>query len=99
MKRPSPLAKEATVIPVNNSIKERTMRKTLRASVLIFALCGTAFAGDISNPSAPQPPPPSGLTAEERATDSEMQTGATDSLTETLLSALETALESVLALS
>ena len=75
------------------------MRKTLRASVLIFALCGTAFAGDISNPSAPQPPPPpSGMTAEEPTTDGEMQTGETDGFTETLLSVLQTTLESVLAL-
>ena len=74
------------------------MRKTLRASVLIFALCGTAFAGDISNPSNPQPPPPSGMTAEEPATDGEMQTGEMDGFTETLLSVLQTALESVLAL-
>jgi hypothetical protein len=74
------------------------MRKSLRASVLIFALCGSAFAGDMSNPSAPQPPPPSGITAEEEATDDGVQTGATDSFTEILLSALESTLETVLAL-
>ena len=76
------------------------MRKTLRASVLMFALCGSAFAGDMSNPSAPQPPPPpsSGMTAEEEATDGEMQTGTTDDFTEILLSALESAFETVLTL-
>lgn len=75
------------------------MRKTLRASVLIFALSGSTFAGDMSTPSTPQPPPPSGLTAEERLTDCAIQTGATDSFTKILLSTLESALVSVLALS
>ena len=75
------------------------MRKTLCASILLLALCGSAFAGDISNPSAPQPPPPSNMTAEETMTDDVIQTGTADGFTETLLSVLETALESVLALS
>lgn len=75
------------------------MRKTLRASVLLIALSGSAFAGDMSNPSAPQPPPPPSMTAEETATHGVMETGTADSFTETLLSVLETALESVLALS
>ena len=76
------------------------MRKTLCASVLMLALCGSAFAGDMSNPSAPQPPPPpSNMTTEEPATDGVMQTGTADGFTETLLSVLETALQSVLALS
>ena len=76
------------------------MRKTLCASVLMLALCGSAFAGDMSNPSAPQPPPPpQTMTTEETATDGVMQTGTADGFTEMLLSVLETALESVLALS
>jgi len=75
------------------------MRKTLCASVLMLALCGSAFAGDMSNPSAPQQPPPQTMTTEETATDGVMQTGTADGFTETLLSVLETALESVLALS
>ena len=75
------------------------MRKTLCASVLMLVLCGSAFAGDMSNPSAPQPPPPpQTMTTEETATDAVMQTGTADGFTETLLSVLETALESVLAL-
>jgi hypothetical protein len=74
------------------------MRKTLCASVLMLALCGSAFAGDMSTPSAPQPPPPN-MTAEDPATDGVMQTGTADGFTETLLSVLESALESVLALS
>lgn len=75
------------------------MRKTLCASVLLLALCGSAFAGDMSNPSTPQPPPPQNMTAGETTTDGVIQTGEADSFTETLLSVLETALESVLALS
>lgn len=75
------------------------MRKTLCASVLLLALCGSAYAGDISNPSTPQPPPPSNMTAEETAMDGVMQTGTANGFTEMLLSVLETALESVLALS
>ena len=77
------------------------MRKTICASVLLLALCGSAFAGDISNPSAPQPPPPptQNMTAEETATDDVLQNGTADGFTETLLSVLETAFESVLALS
>jgi hypothetical protein len=68
------------------------MRKTLRASVLIFVLCGSAFAGDMSNPSVPQPPPQPSMTAEEQATDSEILTGTAESFTETLLSVLESVL-------
>jgi hypothetical protein len=75
------------------------MRKTLCASVLMLALCGSAFAGDMSTPSVPQPPPPQNMTAEETTTDGVIQTGEADSFTETLLSVMETALESVLALS
>lgn len=74
------------------------MRKTLCASALMLALYGSAFAGDMSTPSTPQPPP-SNMTTEEPATDGVMQTGTADGFTETLLSVLETALASVLALS
>lgn len=76
------------------------MRKTLCASVLMLALCGSAYAGDMSNPSAPQPPPlPQNMPAGETTADGVIQIGEADSFTETLLSVLETALESVLALS
>lgn len=75
------------------------MRKTLRASVLMLALCVPAFAGDIPMVPAPQPPPPSNMMAAELATDSMTQTEEADGFTETLLSVLETALVSVLALS
>jgi hypothetical protein len=75
------------------------MRKTLRASVLMLALCVPAFAGDIPMVPAPQPPPSSNMTAEEPATNGMTQTGEADGFTETLLSVLETALVSVFALS
>jgi hypothetical protein len=65
----------------------------------MLALCVPAFAGDIPMVPAPQPPPSSNMTAEEPATDSMTQTGEADGFTETLLSVLETALASVLALS
>lgn len=73
------------------------MRKTLRASVLMLALCAPAFAGDIPMPPAPQPPP-SNMMAGEPATDGMTQPEEAGDFTETLLSVLETALESVLAL-
>jgi hypothetical protein len=75
------------------------MRKTIRASVLVLSICGSAFAGDMSTPSTPQPPPPSGITTEEQLKDGAVPPGAIDSFTEILLSTLESALESVLALS
>jgi hypothetical protein len=63
------------------------MRKTLRASVLMLALCVPAFAGDIANPASPQPPQQS-MTAEEQAAGN-IQDGAANSLSETVLSLLE----------
>jgi hypothetical protein len=72
------------------------MRKTLRASVLVLALCAPAFAGDIPNPSSPQPPPQNmtaeeqpSVTTEAQATGGNTQDKAGDSLTETVLSLLE----------
>lgn len=77
------------------------MRKTLCASILVLAFCGSALAGDISNPSTPQPPPPPppSTTTGRLATDGLIQTEAKDGFTKTLWSVLETALESLLALS
>jgi len=68
------------------------MRKSLRASVFVLALCCPALAGDISNPSVVQPP--QGLTAEAPAADGDMQNGSADGLTDMVL----TVLGSVLAL-
>ena len=45
------------------------MRKSLRASVLLLALCCPALAGDIPNP-AVAPPPPSAT--EEVTTDGDI---------------------------
>ncbi|MDQ3805691.1 MAG: hypothetical protein M3416_17915 [Acidobacteriota bacterium] len=67
------------------------MRKTLSAAVLVLALCAPALAGDIPNPSAPQPPPRS-MTAEGLAADGEMPNGAADSLTETVLAVIKSVL-------
>jgi hypothetical protein len=63
------------------------MRKTLLTAALVLALSCPALAGVIHTPPVTQPPPPS-MTAEEQETDGEIQNGAADSLTETLLSAL-----------
>lgn len=75
------------------------MRKTFRASVLVLALCAPAFAGDILNPSNPQPPSQNAVaeeqpsvTVEGQATDGGTQNETADSLTETVLSLLESAL-------
>ncbi len=67
------------------------MRKTLRAFVLVLALCAPAFAGDIPMPPAPQPPP-SSTTGEGQATGSQALNGEPESLTETVLSVLESLL-------
>jgi hypothetical protein len=63
------------------------MRKTLRASVLVLALCAPAFAGDIPMPPAPEPPPPS-VTAANQVTGGETLTTESNSLTETVLSVI-----------
>lgn len=57
------------------------MRKTLRAFVLMLALCAPAAAGVISNPSSPQPA--TRVTAEEPTADG---------FTEAVLSLLESVL-------
>lgn len=62
------------------------MRKTLRASVFVLALCAPAFAGDIPCPSVTQPM--STAAGTEEVKDSE----AADSFTETVLSVLESVL-------
>jgi hypothetical protein len=63
------------------------MRKTLRASILVLALCVPAFAGDIPMPPAPQPPP-SSMTAANQVTDGETLTAESNSITETVLSVI-----------
>ena len=69
------------------------MRKTLRLSALLLALCTSTFAGDIPNPSNPVPPPPAPtpLVAEPGA-DGDTQHGILETLQETLLSAFDSVL-------
>lgn len=61
------------------------MRKTLRVSVLLLALCGPAFAGDIPCPAGPQP---AMSAAEEPTVRGEMQNGAADGLVGAALTVL-----------
>lgn len=51
------------------------MRKTLRASVMVLALCCPAFAGDALCP--PVAPPPPATAVQEPTTDGEMSAGVT----------------------
>jgi hypothetical protein len=62
------------------------MRKTLRASVFVLALCAPTFAGDIPCPSVTQP---LSTTAE---TEEVAGSKVADSFTETVLSVLESML-------
>ena len=64
------------------------MRKTALASVLVFALCSTAFAGDIPMPPIPEPPPATNDGGANMVAG-ETPNAETDSLTETLLSVIE----------
>jgi hypothetical protein len=61
------------------------MRKTLRASVMVLALCCPAFAGDALCP--PVVPPPA-HSVQEPTTSGDMPNSATDSLTEIALDIL-----------
>ena len=72
------------------------MRRTLTTAALVLALCCPAFAGIMHTP-APAPPE-NAVTGEmhtpapttQSATGGESATGATDGLTEAMLSLLET---------
>lgn len=64
------------------------MRKTLRASALLLALCASAAAGDIPMPPGSQPPPPS-MTDGGLVTDGGIPNDEPESLTETVLSVIE----------
>jgi hypothetical protein len=61
--------------------REEKMRKTISVAALLLALTYPAYAGEIQN-EAPKPPT---ATAQEPSTEGEMQNGATDSLTQTVL--------------
>jgi hypothetical protein len=72
------------------------MGKAIRASVLVLLLACSAHAGWIHNPvTGTPPPPPPAVTEQEPTASGDMQNGAADaadSLTETLLGALESVL-------
>lgn len=84
------------------------MRKSLYASVLALALCGSAFAGDITNPPAPgdipNPPSTSQSTSDQTADGSVgTEVSAADGIihgddADSLAEAALTVLNSVLAL-
>jgi hypothetical protein len=68
-----------TVSPVSTLIKEKKMRKSLYASVLVLALCGSVLAGDISNPPPPgdiSNPPSAVRTPYDEPTDGQPDEGA-----------------------
>ncbi len=64
------------------------MRKTLRASVMVLALCGPAFAGDMQCPPVVPPPPApavqgpttDGVISTPLTTDGEMPNGTSDGI-------------------
>jgi hypothetical protein len=69
------------------------MRKTLTTSILLLALCGSAYAGDIPNmpPTPPQSPATANVTTEPTGEPSDVQ--ATEvSMTEIGLSILQSVL-------
>ena len=68
------------------------MAKAIRASVLVLLLACSAQAGHIHNDVTGTPPPPPSITQEEQAAEGEMQNGAEGSLTETVLTVLESVL-------
>lgn len=73
------------------------MGKAIRASVLVLLLACSVQAGWIHNDvtGTPPPPPPPSITEQEPTASGEMQNDAADaadSLTETLLIALESVL-------
>ncbi|MDT5156921.1 MAG: hypothetical protein QOC99_3889 [Acidobacteriota bacterium] len=60
------------------------MRKTLSVVVLVIAFCCPVAAGIIHNP-PPEPEPTPTSAVQEPTTTNEVTTGATDTLTQTLL--------------
>lgn len=71
------------------------MRKTLLACAMALALSVSAYAGEMQFPYAPTPtptPPEMSLAQEELPALSEIPAGEAESLTETVLSVLESVL-------
>jgi hypothetical protein len=72
------------------------MRKTLRVSVLVLSLCGSAFAGDIPNPPAPAdmscPPLAAGDSSSPPSTTQSSDAQTADGLAGAALNALDSVL-------
>jgi hypothetical protein len=69
------------------------MRKILRASVLVLALCGPVFAGDALCPPVAPPPPATAVQGpttggEMETTDGQIEPGATATFVEVVLNLL-----------
>jgi hypothetical protein len=60
------------------------MRKILRASILVLALCCPAFAGDALCPPGVTPPPPTSA-VQGPTTDGQIDTGATAPTTDGIM--------------
>jgi hypothetical protein len=67
------------------------MGKTIRASVLVLVLASSAQAGWIQNDVTGTPPPQNNVTAEQTASGW-IQNGEPESLTQTVLSVIESVL-------
>jgi len=65
------------------------MGKTVRASALVLLLACSTYAGEIQNGVTGTPPPPTNAVQEQQTADGDIQNGAPDSFTETVLSVIE----------
>lgn len=77
------------------------MRKTICASVLVWALCVPALAGDILNPPAPVkfgPSPNAPLSSVDQSADSRIGDKLSDPLADSIMTAALTLLDTALAL-
>jgi len=68
------------------------MSRAMRASVLVLLLVSSAHAGWMGNGATQPPPPPPSDTQEEQAADGIMPNGEPDTITETVLSVIESLL-------
>jgi len=90
-----------SVNPTPDSIKGRIMRKTICASVLMWALCVPALAGDILNPPAPvklDNSPNATLSSVDQSADGGTGDETSDPLTDGITTAALTLLNTALAL-
>jgi hypothetical protein len=79
------------------------MRKTICASVLVLALCGSALGGDINNPPIVDPDntrslPSAPQTSDEQTADGQLGTGETATAADAVAAAALSVLDSMLAL-